>query len=284
MKPSIPFLGFVLLAAQHVLGLEFTYEAKHNGKPLPKSKMKMVKSDMRTGPPVRMNKPTGPVNARKLDKRGPNERKYSNNWCGAVNRVPLNNPIQVLHTFWNHPHCTAREGERYPQALAAWGGIDGNSAPTLGLLQAGTVCKLWEDGSITHEAWWEWIPEPPYHLDTRMMPVAPDDIFELTISMENNHTGLVELVNLSQGYYFGIKLVNGPAMARVDADFVVEIPGYGDRPAGTPHFSPVFFQESWGKLANGGLVGIEGAIQYQMHQRCESVDYNNETSVSWPPV
>lgn len=59
-----------------------------------------------------------------------------------------------------------------------------------------------------HEAWWEWVPEAPYHLDAQMMPgmhirpsmrdsepdaaaVAPNDIFELTISMPDNHTGFV---------------------------------------------------------------------------------------------
>jgi hypothetical protein len=73
-------------------------------------------------------------------------------------------------------------------------------------------------------------------------------------------------------------------MLRIDADFVVEVPHYGDRLAGTPNFTPVFFQESWAKVSDGGLVGIEGAMQYQMLDRCESVDFNNETSVSWPPV
>lgn len=74
------------------------------------------------------------------------------------------------------------------------------------------------------------------------------------------------------------------AMTRHDADFVVEVPGYGDRLAGTPHFTPVFFQESRANLSDGGLMGIEGAVQYQMAGRCASVEYNNETSVSWPPV
>jgi len=73
-------------------------------------------------------------------------------------------------------------------------------------------------------------------------------------------------------------------MLRIDADFVVEVPGYGDRLAGTPHFTPVFFQESWAKVSDRGRVGIEGAVQYQMSDRCESVEFNNETSVSWPPV
>ena len=73
-------------------------------------------------------------------------------------------------------------------------------------------------------------------------------------------------------------------MLRVDTDFVIEVPQYGDRLAGMPHFTPVFFQEAWAKLSDGGLMGIEGAVQWQMAGRCESVDYNNETSVSWPPV
>lgn len=73
----IPLLGFVLLAAQHVLGLEFTYEAKRHGKPLPKSMMKMARSDMRTGRPILKSQPIGPVNNnRKLDKRA-NEKQAS---------------------------------------------------------------------------------------------------------------------------------------------------------------------------------------------------------------
>jgi len=76
MKPLLPLLGFVLLAAQHGLGLEFTYEAKHNGKPLPQSMIKMAKSNMRTGRPLLKPRPMGPVNDRKLDKRA-NQKKYS---------------------------------------------------------------------------------------------------------------------------------------------------------------------------------------------------------------
>jgi hypothetical protein len=76
MKPLVPLLGFVLLTAQHVLGLNFTYEAKHNGKPLPQSTIKMVKSDMRTGRPVLKSRSMRPVNDRKLDKRA-NPKKYS---------------------------------------------------------------------------------------------------------------------------------------------------------------------------------------------------------------
>lgn len=79
-----------------------------------------------TNPPLRTSTLTKPT---------------QNNWCGAVNRTPSYNPIQVLHTFWNHPECSPREGDRFPQGLASWGGIDGNG-DSAGLLQAGTVCKV----------------------------------------------------------------------------------------------------------------------------------------------
>lgn len=86
----IPLLGFVLLAAQHVLGFEFTYEAKRHGKPLPKSMIKMARSDMRTGRPILKAKsqPIGPVNNRKHDKRAINKRANEKQASASVSHQP----------------------------------------------------------------------------------------------------------------------------------------------------------------------------------------------------
>lgn len=89
----IPLLGFVLLAAQHVFGLEFTYEAKRHGKPLPKSMMKMARSDMRTGRPILKSQPIGPVNKgpvnnRKLDKRAIDKRANEKKASASVSHQP----------------------------------------------------------------------------------------------------------------------------------------------------------------------------------------------------
>lgn len=86
----IPLLGFVLLAAQHVLGFGFTYEAKRHGKPLPKSMMKMARSDMRTGRPILKAKsqPIGPVNNRKHDKRAINKRANEKQASASVSHQP----------------------------------------------------------------------------------------------------------------------------------------------------------------------------------------------------
>ena len=77
-----------------------------------------------------------------------NTQVASNNWCGSVNTAPSSNPIKSIHAFFQHPSCSRRAGvTTYPQAAAAWIGIDGDSWGS-SLLQSGTVCKVGRASSV----------------------------------------------------------------------------------------------------------------------------------------
>jgi hypothetical protein len=74
---------------------------------------------------------------------------------------------------------------------------------------------------------------------------------------------------------------NGPALARVNADWVVERPYYGATLAGFASFTDVWFDEAWATRVSGANLGILGAKQYQIPGLCASQEWDDTHEVSW---
>ena len=119
--------------------LKFIVEATHKGKPIPKSEIKLVPIAIDKARSTTRISPT--KNPMRKEKRA-NPTATSGNWCGSVNHATSADPIKVIHAYYQHPDCTKRTGvTQYPQAAAAWAGIDGDSW-TSALLQSGTSCQV----------------------------------------------------------------------------------------------------------------------------------------------
>jgi hypothetical protein len=85
-----------------------------------------------------------------------------------------------------------------------------------------------------------------------------------------NHPSLLStLSNLSQGQTYTVNINSGPALARVNADWVVERPYYGSTLAGFPTFTDVWFDDVWA-TTQGGPLSVVGAKQYQIPGLCAS--------------
>ncbi|KAK4237325.1 hypothetical protein C8A03DRAFT_34738 [Achaetomium macrosporum] len=267
-------LGSALVARQALAELTFTVEATKNGVPIPQSEIKLEPLEFGIG---RVGHGTPAQGHRRF--RRANIAATSANWCGSVNTASSSNQIKLVHASFQHPTCTKRTGATYPQAAANWAGIDGDSH-TSALLQAGTVCKIDSStGIVRHEAWWQWVPEAAYSVTT--IPVAPDDWIEITINTTSTTAGEITLTNLSQGHTYTITIHSGPALARLNADWVVERPYYGSTLAGFPTFSDVWFDEAYATLVSGANLGILGAKQYQIPDLCASKEWDDMHQVSW---
>ncbi|KAK3294926.1 concanavalin A-like lectin/glucanase domain-containing protein [Chaetomium fimeti] len=267
--------GSALLANQARAELTFTIEGTRNGVPIPQSDIKLEPFEFGR---TRMGHSNPPKGHRKL--RRANPTADSANWCGSVNTTPSTNQIQTIHGTFQHPTCSQRAGvTTYPQAAANWVGIDGDSW-TSALLQSGTVCKIDNStGIVKNEAWWQWVPSAAYTIAS--MPVSPDDWFEITIETTSATAGKITLTNLSQGHTFTMQVKDGPALARVNADWVVERPYYGSTLAGFASFTDVWFDEAWATRAGTGTLGILGAKQYQIPGLCNSQEFDDSHEVSW---
>ncbi|KAK0631568.1 concanavalin A-like lectin/glucanase domain-containing protein [Immersiella caudata] len=270
----------------------FTVEATFRGKKIPKNEIRLNKmargKDANPGKKLGLEKKKNSQSdndagsVKRPRRATPNPAASSGNWCGSVRRGMSTNQIKLIHAYFQHPTCTKRAGQTYPQAVAQWAGIDGDSWGGA-LLQSGTVCKF-DNSSATvrNEAWWQWLPSGAYTISS--LPVAPGDWFEVTINTTSNRAGKVTLANISKGYAYTITISNGAALGRVDADWVIERPTYGSSLAGLPKFSDVWFQKAYATRVKGGPasnLGILGSTQLQIPGLCASAEYDNENAVSW---
>ncbi|KAK3906083.1 hypothetical protein C8A05DRAFT_41079 [Staphylotrichum tortipilum] len=273
-------LGSALVAHQALADLSFTVEATRKGVRIPQSEIKLVPFEFGRsrighghGTP-----PPGPPGRSSSKMRRANPSATSANWCGSVNTTPSNNPIKVVHGAFQHPTCSPRAGvTTFPQAAANWVGIDGDSW-TSALLQSGTVCKISSNGAIVHEVWWQWVPSAAFTISS--MPVQPDDWFDITINTTSTTAAQVTIINLSQGHSYTLSITNGPTLARVNADWVVERPYYGSGLVSFPSFTDVWFDEAWATRTTGSL-GILGAKQFQIPGLCASQEWDDTHEVSW---
>lgn len=131
-------LSSALLAGKALAELTFTVEATHNGVPIPESEIKLDPFEFGRS---RIGQGAATPSSHRKTRRA-NPPVNSANWCGSVNYTPSSNQIKLIHGYFQHPTCSKRNGvNTYPQAAAAWVGIDGDTW-TSALLQSGTVCKV----------------------------------------------------------------------------------------------------------------------------------------------
>ncbi|KAK0616803.1 concanavalin A-like lectin/glucanase domain-containing protein, partial [Immersiella caudata] len=253
------------LASQAAAQFTFKVEATFKGRPIPQSEIKLERIDIKKNSPSTVKllpEKASKAEADPIVRKRANPTAASANWCGSVNHATNANQIKLIHAYYQHPTCTKRTGvTQYPQAVAAWAGIDGDSWPGA-LLQSGTVCKIDNStGIVRNEAWWQWLPNGAYTISS--LPVAANDWFEVTINTTSSTSAKVTLSNISQGYAYTITINNGQALGRLDADWVVERPYYGSGLSGFASFTDIWFQDAYATRVSGSL-GILGATQLQI--------------------
>jgi len=130
----------------------FTVEATFQGKKIPQNeiKLKKIPPGQEASPGKKLGLEKKNNNSRRSDESEITARATtppknltsgSANWCGSVRYATTTNQIKLIHAYFQHPTCTKRTGQTYPQAAAQWAGIDGDTWPGA-ILQSGTVCKF----------------------------------------------------------------------------------------------------------------------------------------------
>jgi len=281
MKVFSTLLLSACLASQAAAQFTFKVEGTYKGKPIPQSEIKLKAFDAKLTPSTTKLRPAekDKAEADPIVRKRSNPTSLSANWCGSVNHATSANQIKLIHSYFQHPACTKRTGvTQYPQAVAAWAGIDGDTWSSA-LLQSGTVCKIDNStGIVRNEAWWQWLPSGAYTISS--LPVAANDWFEVTINTTSSTAAKVTLANLSQGYTYAITISGGQALGRVDAEWIVERPYYGSGLSGFATFTDIWFQDAYATRVTGSL-GILGATQMQIPSLCSSSEYDNANEVSW---
>ncbi|KAL2265963.1 hypothetical protein VTJ83DRAFT_5315 [Remersonia thermophila] len=264
--------------------LTFSVRGTHKGKPIPKDEIKIKPytfSRSRPGGGLQVWPDDEEVKTSRHKKvKRANPTANSANWCGSVQTTPSTHQVEVVHAYYQQPSCTLRSGvTTYPQAVAPWVGIDGDSS-TASLLQSGTVCYINNStGVSSHEAWWQWVPAAAYTITS--LTVSPGDWIEVTINTTSATSGEITITNLNTATAYYVSINSGPSLARVNADWVVERPYYGSSLSGFPEFSDVWFDDCYATRTSGGALGILGAKQYQIPGLCASQEYDNQSQVSW---
>jgi len=132
---SAPAAADLVLEGSLEGGLRYSITATRKGVPIPASEIKLKPLET-----YQLGNP--PSKATRLNPRA-NPIANSSNWCGSVNTAPSGKSIVSVTGMFQHPNCAKRTGSgvTWPQAVAAWVGIDGDSW-TSALLQAGSVCEV----------------------------------------------------------------------------------------------------------------------------------------------
>jgi hypothetical protein len=169
MRHFAALLLSACLAGQAAAQFTFKVEATFKGKPIPQSEIKLERIDTKKNAPstVKLLPEKNKAEADPIVRKRANPTASSANWCGSVNHATNANQIKLIHTYFQHPTCTKRTGvTQYPQAVAAWAGIDGDTWASA-LLQSGTVCKIDNStGIVRNEAWWQWLPNGAYTISS----------------------------------------------------------------------------------------------------------------------
>ncbi|KAK4206486.1 concanavalin A-like lectin/glucanase domain-containing protein [Rhypophila decipiens] len=278
-------LIFSLLLAPVLAELHFTVEATQDGVPIPASEIKLEPFEPGTlGDKNQNSSSTARVRGSRRLTRRSNTQANSNNWCGPVKHTassPSTSLVKLVHGEFVHPACTKRTGtaSSYPQAAAFWVGIDGD-AVTSALFQAGTVCKFdTSTSTVVNQVWWQWVPSSAYFISS--MTLQAGDYMEIIVNTTSSTAGRVTINNLTRGQAYTMGITNGPALARVDAEWIVERPTYGGTLAGFARFGDLWFDNAYGKTVGGANLGILGSKQYQIPSLCSSLEYDDATTEAW---
>ncbi|KAK0630264.1 peptidase A4 family-domain-containing protein [Bombardia bombarda] len=217
------------------------------------------------------------------DGYNPNPISYSGNWCGASQHVNSSDQISNAFAYFTTPDLKLRDGMSAPQFAAAWVGIDGASCRSV-LLQAGVTTVVNSNGGQSAWAWWEWYPEAAYSISG--LPVKPGDWMSVNITASSPKSGKIIIANLQRGYSVTLSISNGPALCRVDAEWIVEdfYDGGGQVPFAS--FSDVWFEETSLTTDRGRKMGLDGAaIVYLQNTTgavtCSAAQYDRSNFVVW---
>ena len=168
--------------------------------------------------------------------------------------------------------------------------------------------QLNSNGGQSASAWFEWYPEASYTIPSSTLRVTAGDWLEVNVTASSASAGQVSvfpplhaplppfqtprhpnncprtLINLSRNIATTVTLVNGPALCRQDADWIVEDFDSGGKPVPFARFDDVWFEECAATTLKGNAFGLNGATPIYMGSSaaaasCVATPYDGENFV-----
>ncbi|KAJ9151636.1 Protease [Coniochaeta hoffmannii] len=279
MRLLLPLLFASAAAAE----LTFTASTVQDGKEVDVSTKDFVKMPPRSRPHHRWRGTNSTGGSSSSEHKRATSISLSSTWCGMSQKhADSQDPIKTVFGAFQAPNLHDRTGT-YPQFAAAWVGIDGSSCQQA-LLQAGVTTTLNSNGGQSASAWFEWYPEASYTIPSSTLRVTAGDWLEVNVTASSASAGQVTLINLSRNIATTVTLVNGPALCRQDADWIVEDFDSGGKPVPFARFDDVWFEECAATTLKGNAFGLNGATPIYMGSSaaaasCVATPYDGENFV-----
>lgn len=154
---------------------------------------------------------------------------------------------------------------------SAWVGIDGDTCSSA-LLQTGFDFCI-QGGSISYDAWYEWIPDNAY--DFSGIDISAGDTIEMSVEATSTTSGVATITNQSNGQSVTHTFTSGEvqsSLCQTNAEWIVEdftiINGGSQSLAPFPAFDSVTFNDA--TATNGG-----GSVDTSGADLIDLVDQNN---------
>lgn len=147
----------------------------------------------------------------------------SANWCGLINQDPPSGQWSNVIGQWVVPEIALRSGQTDADepSIAEWVGIDGTgTCSTGGLIQAGTLSYINDDGVQETYAWWEYLPEA---LQSVSMTVSTGDSIITYVQMNSTTSGTCIVENLTTGDSVTIYITDATTeICGASAEWIIE--------------------------------------------------------------
>ncbi len=196
--------------------------------------------------------PSAPI-AGSLVAKAAKDPNSSPNWAGDA---LVGSTFTSVAGSWREPSATC-PNDKSSQSVF-WVGLDGYSSPTVEQIGTDAVCIKEKRGPVTgYHAWYEMYPLPGQFLDPATYPVAPGDLLQASVSVEN---GSYDLSITDVGHWTFSTTQAAPAGAQDNsAEWIAEAPsvcGTGCHQVPLTDFGSVSFS---GLSANGLEPAATGA-------------------------
>ncbi|GAM34687.1 aspergillopepsin [Talaromyces pinophilus] len=184
----------------------------------------------------------------------------STNWSGAV--LVDSGFTKVSGSVVAPTPSIPSGGDDSTQYCAsAWVGIDGDTCQSA-LLQTGFDFCI-QGGSVTYDAWYEWIPDNAY--DFSGIDISAGDTIEMSVEATSTTSGVATITNQSNGqsvtHTFTSSEVQS-SLCQTNAEWIVEdftiISGGSESLAPFPAFDTVTFTDA-SATSGSGSVDTSGA-------------------------
>ncbi|EED22787.1 aspergillopepsin-2 precursor, putative [Talaromyces stipitatus ATCC 10500] len=182
----------------------------------------------------------------------------STNWSGAV-LVDSGFTKVSASAVAPTPSIPSGGDDSTQYCASAWVGIDGDTCQSA-LLQTGFDFCI-QGGSVTYDAWYEWIPDNAY--DFSGIDISAGDTIEMSVEATSTTSGVAKITNQSNGQSVSHTFTSSEvqsSLCQTNAEWIVEdftiISGGSQSLAPFPAFDTVTFTDATATKGGSSIIDL----------------------------